>query len=732
MITAKETSIGPAVKFLRHFAEHQRFYRIKFGSGERALVLIAGMPVPSVKLVRLALGGVIPWQTVWEYNPIRAGGFSDYLHKLKTMFSPALEGSDDSSRYICDALLGCRSIQEARILLLERERLANHSTADVAIDFPGYEPRSIAKNDDWQLGIDSEPEVAAPKGATIPAVPKRYRIRNEAKQKVLTCVEAPTITVRAELGLAISAKQARSYRAGAIFLDGAAQGEPFIDIQREVYNLDHHQGCIRSSATCEQAMVLVRKGLDLRKRDWVVLANDADLDTILALWVLFNHLRLNEDPEVRAKVIPLLRLQGVIDTHGLEMQDLAALPPDLVHSTSAMLKHLQKQEGILKSYGRWSEMDLVEYIADRLCAVDDLIYSPENFEQYHEVDELARAEIANGSVAVACRSDAGVDEVKRQLQRIYGERLGIVIVQDADLSYRMHQIDRSVPVTLDRAYERLNLLDPAVTSGSENRWGGSPESGGSPRKTGTGLIPTQIIGAIREAFGKPTFVDVISEIPRAAFLAVAALLPAVALIFAGHLLRDRGYIAVEAIFVSSVVLTITAGLLFWLKARRVPGLYGWRAPTSFGWLNALPVAFIGAVTGGAWAPGSVGYRMGPANLYEFNAPAALLFPLAAELLFRGVLLGQLAARLPMQKGGGLGSWPTIMSSVLYAASTLLLFLSFSNGQLHISQWVLIVAGALIFGVAAGIARERSESILSSVLLHWVCAAALLLSQNLRF
>jgi len=86
MIIAKETSIGPAVQFLRHFAEHQRFYRIKFGSGERALVLIAGMPVPSVKLVRLALGGVIPWQTVWEYNPIRAGGFSDYIHKLKAMF----------------------------------------------------------------------------------------------------------------------------------------------------------------------------------------------------------------------------------------------------------------------------------------------------------------------------------------------------------------------------------------------------------------------------------------------------------------------------------------------------------------------------------------------------------------------------------------------------------------------------------------------------------------------
>jgi hypothetical protein len=692
------------------------------------------MPVPSVKLVRLALGGVIPWQTVWEYNPMRAGGFSDYIHKLKAMFSPAMEGSDDSSQYVCAALLGCRSIQEARTLLLERERLANSSTADVVIDFPSYEPRSITKNEDWKLGAHPAPEVSSPKKAKIAAVPNRYRIRSEARGKVLTCVEAPTVTVRAERGIAISAKQARNYRAGAIFLDGAAQGDPFVDVQREVYNLNHHQGCIRSVATCEQAIVLIRKGLDLRKRDWVVLANDADLDTVLALWVLFNHLRLNEDVEVRAKVMPLLRLQGIIDTHGLDRQDLAALPPDLLHMTSAMLKQLQQQEVVLKSYGRWPEIDLLEYFGDRLRAVDELIYSPENFEGLHEADELARAEIANGSVAVACRSDGDIDEVERQLQKTYGQRLGILVFQNAPSGYRVHQLDRNLPATLEQAYERLNLLDPAVRGGSENRWAGSRESGGSPRKSGTGLMPAQIIEAIREAFWKPTFGDVVSEIPRAVFLAVAALLPAVALIFAGNLLHNRGYIAGEAVFLAAVVLTMTAGVLFWFKARRVPGLYGLRAPTSFGWLTALPAAFIGAAIGGAWAPGSLGYRMGPANVYEFTAPAALVLALGAELLFRGVVLGHLAARLPIQKSGGpwWGSWPTLIASALYAAATLVLFLGLSNGQLQISQWLLIAAGALIFGVASGAARERSESILSSVLFHWLCAAALLLSRSLLF
>src|SRR6266508_4418532 len=396
MIIGTDTGIGPAIRVLRHFTERQRFYQIKFASGEQALVLIAGMPAPSVELVRLALGGLVPWQTVWEYNPMRAGVYSDYIHKLKAMFSPATGRSDDSVHYIRDALLPCQSIEEARALLLERERRANSAPNEIADGFTSREPRSVTSNDGWELGIPSplhgssaeikpngisqnngewsngkaEPFLAEDLDrAKITAVPNRYRIRADDQGRFLTCVEAPTVTVRVERGLAISAKQARKSPAGTIFLDGAAQGDPFVDVQKEVYNLDHHEGCIRSLATCEQAMILVRKGLYLRKRDWVVLANDADLDTLFALWVLLNHLRLNDASEVRAKVMPLLRLEGIIDTHGLDVQDLAALPPDLLHSTAAMLKQLRHQEIVLKSYGRWSETDLLEYIVDRLCAL---------------------------------------------------------------------------------------------------------------------------------------------------------------------------------------------------------------------------------------------------------------------------------------------------------------------------------------------------------------------------
>lgn len=568
-------------------------------------------------------------------------------------------------------------------------------------------------------------------------VPNRYRIVEVAKGRALRCVEAPTVTVCAERGLSVTAAAARNHPGGAIFLDGAAQGGPFIDAQKGIYNLDHHEGCIRAFtlATCEQAIVLIRKVLDLRKRDWTALVNDADLDTVLALWVLLNHLRLNEDAEVRARVMPLLRLEGTIDAHGLELQELAAFPPEVLCETAATLGQLQEEEAELKRSGRWSKLDLLEYIADRLRAIDEVIYSPHSFEGVEEVEELARAEITDGSIALACRSGTGIYELERHLRKLHGERLGILILQKDPLTYTLRQLDQMLPATLDQAYERLNLMDPAAGGGgSRNRWGGSTEIGGSPRSTGTHLTPVQIADAVRQAFRKPTIHDFFSGLVRAVFIAMAAMLPAVVLIFLGSLPDFRAYIPKETVFPFAGILTVTVGVLFLLEARRAPGLYGWRAPTGLGWLAVFPVALIGAAGGGVWIPPSLGSHEGLRHLNELTVSAALFLSAAAEILFRGLILGDLASRLPIQKSGGpwFVSWPTIISSILYALASFLPLLNSPGGQLQISEWPLTFAAAFVFGITSGIARERSESIIASILLHWVGAAALIVLRMFSF
>ena len=95
MPIGNETGIGPAIRVVRHFIERRRFCQLKFASGEQALVLVAGMPAPSVEFVRLALGGLVPWESVWEYNPIRAGGYR-WSSSVRSAPPPTTAGSSSS------------------------------------------------------------------------------------------------------------------------------------------------------------------------------------------------------------------------------------------------------------------------------------------------------------------------------------------------------------------------------------------------------------------------------------------------------------------------------------------------------------------------------------------------------------------------------------------------------------------------------------------------------------
>jgi hypothetical protein len=95
----------------------QCFCQIKFESGERILISIAGQPNAGVKIMKL-LFGIIPTQTIWECSAAMAGGFDNYIHKLHLMF-PELKHPLDSIR---DCLLACRSVPEAKDALLMTQR----------------------------------------------------------------------------------------------------------------------------------------------------------------------------------------------------------------------------------------------------------------------------------------------------------------------------------------------------------------------------------------------------------------------------------------------------------------------------------------------------------------------------------------------------------------------------------------------------------------------------------
>ena len=188
----------------------------------------------------------------------------------------------------------------------------------------------------------------------LPVIPERYRVREREDGRHLECEEAPRLRAVIDPSMAASLSDAQGLGERVILLDGAGSFGPMLDTGRHLYNLDHHEGCVRAFtlATCEQALVLLRRGLDLRRRDFTVIANGTDLDTVLAIWVLLNHLRLTpERSPVRARVLPLIRLEDLDgDGRALEFELLADLgvcgPRDSVligvDATSAKLRSLRE------------------------------------------------------------------------------------------------------------------------------------------------------------------------------------------------------------------------------------------------------------------------------------------------------------------------------------------------------------------------------------------------------
>lgn len=571
--------------------------------------------------------------------------------------------------------------------------------------------------------------------------PERYRIKDGADGEVLTCVEAPTIRVRVRHGFSVTATAARSAAPGSIFLDGAALGEPFLDTKRQIYNLDHHEGCVRAftMATCEQAMVLLLRGLDLRKRDWTVYANDADLDTVLAIWVLVNHIRLNESPQARMRVMPLVRLQGVIDAQGLELQDLCGFPPEQLATMQGWLAALREREVEVKARRGWRELDLLKYTAGVLHALDTLVYPEQQFDRVEEIEELARVEIANDSVAIVCRSTVGIYEVERQLRRLHGKRLGVVALQKDDATYSLRQVDPYLPTTLDDVYAHLNLIDSAAGGPrSANRWGGSAEIGGSPRGSGTRVTPEQLAVVCQQAFGTPTLLQRLYRLAGAVFRNACLMVAVLAWVFVLTILGNRigvpGELSPNPAGEFAIVLAAVGVGLILRRGLRPRGLYGLRRPGGLAWWMLLPVAVTGAVCGGVWLPIVRFPNAAHPVPGWYEVTALLTLPVAAEVVFRGLLLGGLVTTFPIHKRvpPWFLSWPVLLSAGLYSLWGTVLqhpSINLMHATPVVSGFGVSHLGALVFGVAAGMARERSESVASSILFHWICVAAVVFLQG---
>jgi len=596
------------------------------------------------------------------------------------------------------------------------------------MNFGGKKLDSRAGTEDNQFSNPSPEKKSVDRAAVIDPLPQRYVINDSSDGRILTCLEAPNIAVHIEIGLTISASAAHKSFPGTIYLDGVARCEPFMDHERQIYNFDHHEGCLRpfTLSTCEQVLVMIFKGLDLRGREWRVFANEPDLDTILAIWLIFNHLRIQQKDSGRRRFLyALVRLEGIIDSHGLEMTEFGGFPPDLEKITKRVINYLRAEEVDLKKKAMWEEKDSLEYTALILQKIDRIIYRSHDLADFKELKELARVELTGGRIAAVVEADLGIYELEPSLHRVYGESLGLVILRKGEGLYTLRRLNPFMSGDLNDVYPILNHMDPAVRCRTDShQWGGSGDIGGSPRGISTKLSPGEIAQACRDAFQNPSAADYVIHFLYA-MLAVCAMIGAASIcnlyLSSSSWLSDTAAAGLvsktDLSFFVALILFTTASIVLISRGRLWQ--FGIRVPIgSTNWIILLPVLVLSAMGNGVYFPNSA-FR-----LLNFNESVIYIFiaiPLASELLFRGLAHGILAGGTTAQSCNSrwFFSYATVASAIMYAAFiTCIVFLpEIFKGTIPAKSIVETAFAAIVFGLANGFVRERSHSIFPAIVFH---------------
>ena len=559
-------------------------------------------------------------------------------------------------------------------------------------------------------------------------LPNRYQLRDRTEGPVLLSSEAPGVSVQIRRGLAYSEAEARKLGERVVLLDGAGQFGPVVDDNAHLYNLDHHDDCLRSFtlATCEQALILVLKGLQLDKGDWTIYANDPDLDTVFAIWVLLNYRRVRVlNTRQRDAILPLLRLEGAIDANGFEIGEHCGLPRALFEQEKKKLDALHAHELEIKGRGDWGQIDFVEYTRDMLLRIDALVFTSADFDDYTSVDEIyGHVELGSDHVAVMCRDGSGIYEVERRLKKVWGDRLGIIALERESHQFTLRRTAGLAGIDLEDAYGKLNLLDPMVDGRPpEKRWGGSDDIGGSPRPVGTGLTPLEIGNILKLTYKSISPWQNFQRLAAAALWSIGLGLAAAVAVFAWQVFAQPGETPEQSalgLAIAATVFTLGAAALTLKLSSGWTWLFGWRRPAGRDWWILLPLILLAALGGGVWIPSTVSLEPRP---LAAGLGSMLLAALGLELCFRGLVHGLLILDDRVQGVGGRWflSRPTLVAATLYAASSAVFAW---RGWIAPAAFPLpdplgllsCTFSALVLGLALGVARERSLSVWPPVLL----------------
>jgi hypothetical protein len=477
---------------------------------------------------------------------------------------------------------------------------------------------------------------------------------------------------------------------------------------------------------------MILKGMNLRGRDWRVFATEPDLDTVLAIWLILNHVRVQQKEFGGLnRLCALVRLEGIIDSHGLEMVAFSGFAPKPLTKTKKMIEYLRAEEVDLKSKGAWKENDFLEHAALILHKVDRVVYTSEELGDVKDVQELARVVFGDNLIAAVVETQLGIYEAEPYLDRLYGESLGLVILKKDEGTYTLRSLDPFMPGDLNAVYKILNFIDPAVRGRPEgNRWGGSADIGGSPRGAGgTRLTPHQIAKACADAFQKPSpggnvirFIH--SLVITSAITGLSTVCASLPFFDAWFSRTHTGNLFAKTHFTFFVWVFFFTLVCLGIYAHRRPWQFGFALPSGRSWWILLPFVFFSVMGTGIYFP----YK--GANLLSSPETIAYLIvaiPLASEFLFRSLVHGILINpnNVRSYDNRRFFSFPCVASGSLYAVCMLciLLYPDYLQNGFQVKATAECLLAALVTGLSTALVRERSQSVLPAILFHALGMAA---------
>ena len=275
----------------------------------------------------------------------------------------------------------------------------------------------------------------------------------------------------------------------SIALDGYVHEAPCFDPAGPWINFDHHDGVDRLStrSTTGQVFLSIKAGLfKTFQKEGIAEANvfvdDPDQDVCPAYWLLKNHEQIAGTKD-GPLIIKLVQITDLVDATG------GMYPLKMDSKLARERAWLFEPYTLARLTGRLHQMDEPEMrkVIEMVCSRIDQYYAGKG----KRIKTDTRYKIIGGGENWKMVIEKGIDARPRMITDGIDAFVSVRENTDGTYTYTLARQSEFVLFPVNKLYEFLNSQE-CIDVHAKFKWGGSNIIGGSPRRVGSKLKPTEL------------------------------------------------------------------------------------------------------------------------------------------------------------------------------------------------------------------------------------------------